>query len=380
MTQSRICNVAVLLFLYPVVIFADTANNQDQKQDCCGVKIFGYIDGSYNYLESSNRFISNVFDRYNDIEENGFSLQQFSLTGSYLPEQGFGGLVNVIYGRDALSISPFGYNPYIGHNEIGFTVYQLYTQYKYENLSILAGNFTSIAGYESVDLLNNKNFSRSFLNTFSQPNTVFGARAIYEACKNLKFTLGLNDGWDDIRDFSRGVTTELGMTYSPNVDLTISLAGYTGSERVFARTITDPIGTRNLLDVIITYQLTKKLAFAANYDYGKQNNVLYADGSSGTASWSGLAAYINYGFNEEYRASLRGEVFDDKNGYRTGVIQTLAELTLTLGYSPIKNLEFRAETRRDHSNQYSYQDKSSLAPRKFQQSYGLEAIYSFSNS
>ena len=49
-----------------------------------------------------------------DLEQNGFTLQQAAITTAYQPTQGFGGLVNIIAGRDANEIAPYGINPYFG--------------------------------------------------------------------------------------------------------------------------------------------------------------------------------------------------------------------------------------------------------------------------
>ena len=74
---------------------------------------------------------------------------------------------------------------------------------------------------------------------------------------------------------------------------------------------------------------------------------------------------------------MRGEIFSDRNGYRTGVAQTWDELTVTLSYFPIKNLEFRAETRRDFSNLSSFLNKNGITTSHNQQSFALEGIFRF---
>jgi hypothetical protein len=74
-------------------------------------------------------------------------------------------------------------------------------------------------------------------------------------------------------------------------------------------------------------------------------------------------------FNNKWRTSLRGEIFSDRNGYRTGVAQTWNELTVTLSYIPIKNIKFRAETRRDFSNLSSFLHKSGITTSNKQQSF-----------
>src|SRR3990167_8127032 len=76
-----------------------------------GFTFSGYVDGSYNYLLRSNRFVSGVDDREYDLEPNGFTLQQAAITIAREPSHGLGGLFNVIAGRDANVIAPTGMNP-----------------------------------------------------------------------------------------------------------------------------------------------------------------------------------------------------------------------------------------------------------------------------
>ena len=87
-----------LIILWPIFSYANNSLNTS------AFNISSYIDGSYNYLSRSNHFISRVHDRSNDIEPNGFTLQQAGIIFSKQPAQGWGGLLDVLAGRDALSI------------------------------------------------------------------------------------------------------------------------------------------------------------------------------------------------------------------------------------------------------------------------------------
>ncbi len=368
--------ILILALSIPGYLLAE----ESAKVPCCGVKISGYVDGSYNYLASANQFISGNYDRAFDIEENGFTLHQIAGTVAYQPENGFGGLVNPIIGRDARTTGSYGYNPNNGTTDVSADVLQIFAQYAKGPFTLIAGKFVTLVGVETIDPTSDVNFSRSLLFTFATPNTHTGLRGSYAWNDKLKFILGVNDGWDNIRDTSRDKTLEYGIAYNPNEKWSLSAQGYSGEERVVPRTSTGSTGQRNLIDLIASYNATDKLILAVNFDYGSQNNAQLLDGSSADAIWSGIAGYGNYKFNDTWRLSLRGEIFDDRNGYRTGVDQTIKELTLTIGCTPLKNLEFRAETRRDFSNQFSYQDKDDLSLRKTQQSFGLEVVYKFSNT
>lgn len=90
-----------------------------------------------------------------------------------------------------------------------------------------------------------------------------------------------------------------------------------------------------------------------------------------------MAGYLNYKVNDQWRLSLRGEYFDDDDGYRTGIAQKWKEATLTLAYMPNEDIELRGEVRRDWSNVDSFLDNDGSADDS-QYSVGLEAIYKFS--
>ncbi len=70
-----------------------------------------------------------------------------------------------------------------------------------------------------------------------------------------------------------------------------------------------------------------------------------------TRKWYGVAGYFNYAFNSLWRMSLRAEYFDDKDGFTTGAVQKVKEVTATFGYAPTKSFELRLEGRYDKSDE-----------------------------
>ena len=86
---------------------------------------------------------------------------------------------------------------------------------------------------------------------------------------------------------------------------------------------------------------------------------------------------MNYTFNEQWKLSVRGEYFDDKDGYRTGVVQKWKEGTITVAYMPVKALEIRAEVRADKSDQPAFLESNGVTSKDTQNSFGLEILYKF---
>jgi len=91
----------------------------------------------------------------------------------------------------------------------------------------------------------------------------------------------------------------------------------------------------------------------------------------------------NYQVNDQWRLSVRAEYFDDKDGYRTGVIQKWKEATLTLAYLPTKFIELRGEVRVTSRTptplSKTLASSAGVRRRHHRQSdsIGLEAVYKF---
>ena len=150
--------------------------------------------------------------------------------------------------------------------------------------------------------------------------------------------------------------------------------GYSGKEQLANYPKSVEKGTRNLLDIVATFTASEQLTFIVNYDYGTQDS---GGAGFGKAKWQGIAGYANYQLNEQWRVSLRGEYFDDKDGYRTGITQKWKEATATVAYLPNKNLELRAELRGDRSDQNAFLKSDRTTSSKTERSLGIEMLYKF---
>jgi len=333
-----------------------------------GITVNGYVDVSHNNL--STDVGSNTY-RVFDTEKRGFNLQMLDLSVGYLPATGFGGFAQLNAGSDARAIASAGTS-----STDDFEVQEAYLQYASGGLSVIAGKFATLAGAEVIESPNNVNFSRSILFGFAIPFTHTGVRASYALNDSVKLIAGINNGWDVMRETQQTAATdgqramsktvELGVTANPVKMVSLAGSYYTGKESAGTTTPAD----RNVLDLVATFNVTDALSFVLNYDKGEQEKV------AGTnAKWDGFAGYVNYSLNKQYRLSLRTESFNDKQGYRTGTTQKLKETTLTLGYAPAKNVELRAEYRKDKSDQSVFTEDGSS--KKSQNSLGLEALYKF---
>jgi Putative beta-barrel porin-2, OmpL-like. bbp2 len=346
-----------------------------------GIDVHGYVDTAYSYLSGMGVFTSGVADRVFDTEPNAFNLHQAALTIDYQPKEGFGGLVNLTAGRDARVIAS------LGESTSNFDVTQAFAQYAHGPVTIIAGKFVTLAGAEVINSTQDTNYSRSILFGYAIPFTHTGARLTYAASDQVSVIVGVNNGWDQLQDANKQKTGELGVSFTPNKVFSLAVQGYSGVEQLSTGAFigAGTHGVRSLIDAVGTYNATSQLTFILNVDWGRQENASsLVNGASTTAKWDGAAAYANYQPNDQWRLSVRAEYFDDKDGYRTGVIQKWKEATLTLAYLPTKFIEIRGEVRGDKSDSNAFvKDASFFSGTPIagitdnQVSVGLEAICKF---
>ena len=343
-----------------------------------GFDLTGHIDVGYTNLRDSGKFVSGLNSRVFDFDRNRTSLHAIDLQLAKTPENGFGGLVDVTIGKDADTIAAYGTidknrGPANGVDKRG-DVTQAFLHYGAGPLTLIAGKFVTLSGAEVIKSAGDTNYSRSILFGYAIPFTHTGVRATYKVSDTLTLIAGVNQGWDAFKDTNSDKTVELAAMLTPNKSFTLMVTGYSGKEQLTNYPKSVEKGTRNLLDMVATFVATDQLTFVLNYDYGTQ------DGSSaglGKAKWQGLAGYANYQFSDQWRLSLRGEYFDDKDGYRTGVVQKWKEATATIAYLPTKNIELRGEVRTDRSDQYAFLKSDRTTPTKVERSVGLEMLYKF---
>jgi hypothetical protein len=228
-----------------------------------------------------------------------------------------------------------------------------YLRYATGALTVIAGRYVSLAGAETIDPRPDANSSRSILFFYAVPFTHTGLRATWIASEHLTLVAGIVNGWDTLKDTNSDKTAELGLSLTPGKSFALAVNSYLGRERIGGLVSTGPQGMRELLDVVGTWNASDALTLVVNYDLGQQQgtaNTGYAPNNAATARWQGVAAYLNYRFDDRWRASLRGEYLDDADGYRTGLVQRWSEVTLTLGYAPVESTELRFELRNDWSD------------------------------
>jgi len=320
--------------------------------------------GSAKFTNGSN---SRVFDLYNEQP----TLQNLNIQ-SVISAGALGAKVEVSLGTDAdiIAAYPGAFN--------GVDLTQAYASYTAGKLTLIGGKFETLAGAEVIESPSNSQFSRSILFGYAVPFTHTGGRLTYAVTPQLSAILGVNAGWDDLKDTNGEKTAEYGIAYNPSSAVGLTAQGYTGFEQLSNVPLSTQQGQRTLIDVVATVKPTSLLSFVLNYDHGRQANAAaFTTDGAALANWSGLAGYANYQATPRTTVGVRFEGFKDNDGYRTGINQFWHEGTATVGYSPSSALTFRGEYRYDRSSTPVFARLTSPIGSNYQQSLGLEALVKF---
>ena len=213
-------------------------------------------------------------------------------------------------------------------------------------------------GVESLDLPANPHYSLSHFAQFG-PKTTTGVSLGMDLGAGLRYTQYLVNGWDRVLD-NNGAKTLGGQLSWEIEDPSISLAlnWIYGAERD-----DNAHDQRWMVELAATWQPTESLDLRAAFRYGQEELSASSSYSSygqdeGTANFGGFLVMAKQSFfkvedADYYRVALgvRGGFFRDEGGSRSGVDQTLGELTGTLSINLLENAAFRVEYRRDFSSE-----------------------------
>ena len=297
--------------------------------EASGITATGYVAASF-YDQTADT-ASHQFDTLHD----SYQLDQAAFTLAYQPKEGFGALVNVVGGQDAKVINAATSN---GTNDSPVALAQAYVQYVGGPVTVIAGKFATLAGAEVFAPTGNTNYSRSLL-FFNEPLLHSGVRATVAVNDVFGFSLGVNNGWNYDNSWT-SKTAEVGISLTPSKKFALTAQGYSGE---------DPnglggtgAGKRTFFDLVATINATDSLSFVVSYDNGKQESDANAVPD---LKWDGIAGYVNFAFNDQWRISGRYETIKLTQSGSPDLKQQ--EATVTLGFAPVKSFELRAEIRQD---------------------------------
>ncbi len=329
------------------------------------VEFSGIIDAYYHYNFNEPPTASFTPLRNFDVRHNQFSLAlvEFAAQRAVSADDPIGFRFDLQYGQVA---QIFNGDP-IDNNAL-VNVQQGYVSYFAnvgKGLTFDFGKFVTPIGTEPTESKDNFNYSRAFLYALG-PYYHVGARIGYTVNDKVALAAQLVNGWNATGDNNAGKTIGGGITIKPTPKVTFIQNVMYGPEQN-----DNTEDKRTYSDTNLAVTLTDKVATGLNYVYA-------ADSVAGNGvNWQGLALYLRGQVTDKFALSPRFEWFDDSDGFVTGTAQALKEFTMTGEIKHSKGLIFRAEYRRDWSDEDYFSKEGT--PKNNQNTFTFAFIYSFSS-
>ncbi len=353
------------------------AEGKAQTEDALGIQFNALVSTTYNYSLNDPDLPDGIGMRIYNKDHNSFDLRDGVLSVSRLKEdETFGFALVMDFGRSAVQGNGTSYGFVDDSDNRVFDIREAYVTWNTPikvpgggNVSVQAGKFVTLLGWEVLlDPMNggyNDNVSLSYLSGFSIPFTHTGVLLNVPMFDVLDVTIGVVNGLDNVKDNNSGKTLLAGLGIAPMDNLEFYIAGTYGSEAESQSTAIafDSAGNptafgagagskTGILTANMFFQATDELAFVLDGTYADVTNADLANGSRGDGNWYGGAAYAIVNLTDALQLTMRGEVFDDPDGLKTGLSNgaTLWEVSPTLTYWINDHLMFRVEYRHDEAN------------------------------
>ena len=230
-------------------------------------------------------------------------------------------------------------------------------------LTLKAGKWGTLIGYEVYESPKNLNFSRSFLYTLGTPYTHTGLLATYPVTPWFSVTAGFTNGWDNA-DNNNGYLRPIGaFAFTPSDTLSAIVSYLFGPEQNRDQMRRNDVNKRWVVDTTVVYTGIDRVTLAVNFDFAGEENdpALVAIGrQQANSSWGGIAGYAGYDWTKALRTVLRLEYFADPQGVRSsetvpvGKQVNLWETTATAEYKIWRGLVGRLEYRHDEADRKAF--------------------------
>ena len=343
----------------------DLAQTKKDLATNLGVSIHGLVDAGYEHNFNQPIHETNIYRSFD--ANDGFQLTQGNLhvekdgTVGFVTDINVGQVAESVSGSTHYTNSPIPNDSNSGRFIDPTQYYLTYTIPVGSGISLQAGRFVTLLSQEIIPTYTNQNFNETRGDVFNlgEPFAHTGIRASYTFNDYVAATGGLNNGWDDPGNFNNGGPNYEGELTLNTKDKSLALVlnGIYGPNQVGHSN-----SYRGAIDPIVTYKpaFLTNTTFATEYLYASETGK-FQNGHG--ASWQGFAQYIVYDWNA-WEFATRGEMFDDQDGSRTGVHQTLWEITQTFTYKvpDVTGLLVRAEYRHDQGNNHVFTNNNAVDP------------------
>lgn len=241
-------------------------------------------------------------------------------------------------------------------------------------LTFIAGQFATHIGYEVIDAPMNYNYSLS--NLFNNgPFYHIGVKAEYLLHEKAMLMLGVVNNWDNLYDNNRFKTVISQLKFMPSKKATFYL-NYIGGNEITRNNFNsaDSLNSfKQMLDVVVNYQLNDRLYFGLNATAGAFNQK-----GLGMANWGGVAFYSNCVFTPKFSAGFRAEYLDNTQGIQYIGNTQVQSYTITAKFALFNDhLVLKPEVRFDKYGNKQFEDRDGAFTKSSQLTVGAAAIYKF---
>jgi Putative beta-barrel porin-2, OmpL-like. bbp2 len=338
------------------------------------VTITGSVDGYYRFNFSNPKFGTNNYTSFTN-SQSSFELGMASLRADH----SFGRVsatVDLGFGRRA---EEFSYNDG-GHPSL-FAVKQVYVSYQASSkVKFTMGKWGTHIGYEVLDAYANRNYSMDYMFSFG-PFFHTGLKADFTLSPTTTFMIGVANP-TDFSTTTSGTKVLLAQFGTGSKDgkfkAFLNYQGYFGvsNDTVIALGYT-LFKSLNQLDLVINGTLSSQFGIGFNGTFQTVNSSALGK----TATWGGVAGYLNFDPTSTFGLTMRGEYFFDKDGVKIhdvnqGMGMNVFDLTLSALCHVDGNLTIIPELRIDSgSKDFFYKSDGSTSKGTF--SALLAAVYHF---
>jgi hypothetical protein len=343
---------------------AAQASTADVASFFSGVEFTGFVDFYYLY----NFAAQNPTFRAFDVTHNSFSLNLAEIALEKKPSDDMrsGYRIDFQYGPSATVVNGGGSFENIQQ------AYLSYLAPVGKGLQFDFGKFSTPIGAEVVETRDNWNYSRSLLFNWAEPLHHMGIRLSYPVSDQVGLALFAVNGWNNPTDNNTGKTFGVNLTLKPSDDVAVAATFMGGPEQGGNND-----NWRNTLDAVLTYTISPKLSFMANYDWVHEKD--QAGAGTGTQALQGIAGYLKLQVNDMVAISPRFEYLSDSDGVvlTPGTSQKMKDGTLTLDIKHSDGVRLLIEYRRDFSDQDAWLKKDLVTPVNHQDSLTFGLVYAF---
>jgi Putative beta-barrel porin-2, OmpL-like. bbp2 len=208
-------------------------------------------------------------------------------------------------------------------------------------IAFSVGRFDTPFGYERHDAALNLTATTSELQRFGRPQSMTGLQVGVPISPSLEVAAWVVNRWenetteDPLEDNNRAKSVGGRFGFTPiqgSSLLNIGIGGFWGPEQ-------DDVNShpRWIVDADVTWSPSARLLVAAEFVHGGETGVSFRPRGAPFAapavndadvSWNGFYVLAHYDLVEWLGVSARYGLFDDRDGARTGVAQTLQSLTI----------------------------------------------------